>query len=126
MKNFDPTQHSLAIGGSLIPFDEATIEYDEDQNTMQVGTQGEQTRSKNLNKNATWTILLPQKNNANQILSALAIADTVFSLGFRDLEDGFVVAICPEGVIKKRPPLGYAKESAQLEWTFHGRTEITY
>ena len=126
MKNYDPSQHSLAIAGSLIPFDEATIEFDEDQNTIQTGTQGEATRSKNLNKNATWTILLPQKNNANQILSALAIADTVFSLGFRDLEDGFVVAICAEGVIKKKPALGYSKESSQLEWIFHGRTEINY
>ena len=126
LKTFDPSQHSLAIGGSLIEFDEVSIEYDEDLNTMQVGTKGEQTRSVNLNQNAAWSVTLQQKSSSNQLLSALMLTNAVISLGLLDLEDGLTTAGCAEGVVKKKPTLPYGKESAQIEWTFHGKTIVNY
>lgn len=122
-KTYDPEQVSLSIGGSLIGFDEVTIEFDEDQNTFAAGTQGEVTRTKNVNRLALWTVLLPQTHNSNDILSALAITDATFVCSILDLS-GTALAMTPEAAIVKRPPISRAKESGQNSWTFRGKTEL--
>ena len=122
-KTYDPSQVSLSIGGSLIDFDEVTVEFDEDQNTFTVGTQGEPTRTKNLNRLALWTILLPQTHTNNDVLAALAVADGVFICSLLDLS-GTAIAIASEAATVKMPPLGRAKESVQNSWTFRGKTEL--
>jgi hypothetical protein len=43
LKTYDPSEVSLAVSGNLIAFDEVRFGYEEDRNTISVGTQGEQT-----------------------------------------------------------------------------------
>jgi hypothetical protein len=123
MKTYDPEQVSLSIGGSLIDFNELTVEFDEDQNTFTSGTQGEATRTKNLNRLALWTVILPQTHSKNDILAALAITDATFICSVLDLS-GTALAMCAETAVVKSPPLGRAKEPGQNTWTFKGKTEL--
>lgn len=122
LKTYDPSQVSLAVSGKLIAFDDVKCGYTEDRNTISVGTQGEQTRTKNLNKNIQWTVLLPQTHGDNDVLAALALVDNAFVIGMRDAE-GTMVATSPEAVITKRPEVGRAKESGQNEWIIQGKGE---
>jgi hypothetical protein len=122
-KTYDPEQVSLSVGGFLINFDEVTVEFDEDQNTFTAGTHGEVTRTKNLNRLATWTILLPHTHSHNDILSALAITDATFVCSILDLS-GTALAIAPEVATMKRAAIGRTKESGQNTWTFKGKTEL--
>lgn len=123
LKTYDPSVVSLAVGGKLISFDDVKYGYTADRNTISVGTQGEQTRTKNLDKNIQWTILLPQTHGDNDVLAALALTDTPFVIGIRDAE-GTMVATSPEAVITKRPEIGRGKESGQNEWVIQGKGEI--
>jgi hypothetical protein len=123
LKTYDPSEVSLAVSGNLIAFDEVRFGYEEDRNTISVGTQGEQTRTKNLHKNIMFTILLPQTHGDNDVLAALALVDNAFVVGVRDAE-GTMVATSPEAVITKRPEISRAKEAGQNEWIIQGKGEI--
>lgn len=119
LKTYDPSEVSLAVGGNLIAFDDAKMVFNEDRNTLSAGTQGEVTRTVNLNAIMTCTILLPQTHSDNDVLAALAITNAAFVLGFRDA-NGTLVGTIPEGVITKRPEVGRAKEAGQNEWIVMG------
>ncbi len=123
LKTYDPEQDSLAIAGSLIDADEMTIEFDEDQNTFSTGVHGESTRTRNLNRVALWTIVLPQTHGHNDVLSALALADAPFVSSYIDLE-GTTLAMAAESVVIKRPPIGRVKEAGQNTWLIRGKTEV--
>lgn len=123
LKTYDPSEVSLAVAGKLIAFDDIKFAYLEDRNTLSAGTQGEVTRTKNLNKIIIWTLLLPQTHSDNDVLAALALVDNAFVIGARDA-NGTLIATSPEAVITKRPEVGRAKESGQNEWIFQGKGEI--
>jgi hypothetical protein len=123
MKTYDPSQVSLAISGNLIEFDEVTLGYVEDRNTLTAGTLGEVTRTKNLNKIIQWTITLPQTHSSNDVLAALAITDVPFVIGIRE-SGGNYVATSPEAVITKRPDTSRGKEAGTNEWMIQGKGEI--
>ncbi|MCK5610318.1 hypothetical protein KAR91_51070 [Candidatus Pacearchaeota archaeon] len=123
LKTYDPSEVSLAVSGKLIAFDDVKCGYIEDRNTVTAGTQGEVTRTINLNKIINWTILLPQTHGDNDVMAALAITNQAFVMGMRDA-NGTMVATSPEAVITKRPEIGRAKESAQNEWIIQGKGEI--
>lgn len=123
LKTYDPEQDSLAIGGALIDADDMTIEADEEQNTITTGTHGETTRTKNSNRVYLWTIILPQTHGHNDILSALRVTDVPFIASYIDLE-GTTLAMAPEAVIVKGPPIGRAKEAGQNTWLIRGKTEV--
>jgi hypothetical protein len=124
MKTYDPSQVSLAVAGNLVEFDEVRLGYVEERNTLISGTQGEVTRTKNLNKIIQWTIILPQTHGSNDVLAALAITDVPFVIGIREAGGGNLVATSPEAVITKRPDISRAKESATNEWLIQGKGEI--
>lgn len=123
LKTYDPSQVSLAIGGALIEFDEVAIEQEEDDNTLSAGTQGEVTRTKNLNKIALWTVTLPQTSSGNDVLSTLRLTNAAFVAGLLDIE-GTTVVSAPEAVITKGPPVSRGKESGQNAWQIKGKTEF--
>ena len=123
MKNYDPELNPLTIGGSLIPYDEGSIEYEEDENTFVAGTQGEVTATRNLNRIALWTITLPQTSSGNDILSALRITEAPFVAGLLDI-GGTTVVGCAEAKISKAPPVSRAKESGQNVWLIKGKTQM--
>lgn len=123
LKTYDPLEVSFAVSGKLIAFDDLKFSYVEDRNTLVAGTQGEVTRTVNLNKIITWTTLLPHTHGDNDVLAALALTNAAFVVGVRDA-NGTLVATSPEAVITKRPEIGRGKESGQNEWVIMGKGEI--
>lgn len=124
LKTYSPDDVSIVVGGFLVEsWDECNMEFDEDKNTLSVGTSGEATRVKNLNDLATITLILPQTSADNLQINSLAVADTVLSLSIIDM-GGTLVAIMPEGVIMKNAGFGFKKEDTPREWTFKGKATI--
>jgi hypothetical protein len=123
MKTYDPSQVSLAIAGNLVEFDEVRVGYVEERNTLTAGTQGEVTRTVNLNKIILWTVILPQTHSKNDVLAALAVTNDPFVIGIRE-SGGNYVATSPEAVITKRPDTSRGKESGTSEWMIQGKGEI--
>ena len=122
LKTYDPSQLSITIGGSLISdksWNTVAIARDEDSWTFSTGTNGEQTRTKNLNKLGTITLTLPQTSDANDILSAAELVGSPITCALID-KSGRTVVTMPQGTVMKPADTEFAKESGEREWMIKG------
>ncbi len=120
MKTYDPKEVAVIIGGAIIKsWNTVTVAMLEDQNTFSASTTGEPTRTKNANKLATITLVVPQASEDNAALSTLLIADTVIPCSVIDTA-GNSLHVMAEGVIVKSPDAEYAKEDGEREWVITG------
>ena len=119
MRNYDPNEVSLIVGGAIIAFDSMTLERDEDAFTYSAGTSGESTRTKNANVLATLTITLPQSSRSNDSLSLLYQAGEAVPVLIKD-NLGTTIAGMPLATASKLPAINFEKESTTREWMIKG------
>ena len=85
VKTYDPKEVAVIVGGQIIDgyadgtF--VTVERSEDSFSLQMGTDGEGTRSKSNNKSGKITIVLRQGAPSNAILSAFIQSDELNGSG---------------------------------------------
>jgi len=127
MKIYDPSEVDVLIG--MVPIsgfaeDEfISIAVDEDSFTTVTGVDGETTRSKAMNRNATVSVKLMQSSQANAYLSALHLLDLVTPGGagivpvlIKD-KQGTSLFECATSFIVKFPDQPYAKAAGPREWS---------
>ena len=120
VKTYDPGQVSLIVGGTIIKsWNKIQVAKDEDSWTFSAGTQGEVTRTKNLNRLGTITVTLPQASQDNASLSAFSISDALLSCIVKDAS-GASLHVMPEGTVVKPADSEYGKEAGEREWAIKG------
>jgi len=106
------------------PDDFVSIERNSDSFSLQVGADGESTRSKSNDRSARITVTLMQSSSANAALATLLAADenapggaSVLPLQIKD-SSGFSLHAAEKAWIVKPPVSAYGKESGTREWVF--------
>ena len=132
VKTYDPANVSAIYG--TIPIsgyseDSAiTVEHDEDDWTLQMGVDGEGTRSKTSNRSATVTISLMQSSATNDLLSAERELDinTPGGTGGKPFiikdNSGTTLFSMETAWIQKPPTAELNREATAREWVF--RTDV--
>ncbi len=128
LKTYDPSHVSMFYGPiELQGFAQdaaITIEHDEDDWSLQVGVDGEGTRSKTSNKSATITASLMQSSVVNALLSAERELDinTPGGTGGHPLivkdNSGTSLFACETAWIQKPPTAELNREATAREWVF--------
>jgi hypothetical protein len=124
VKTYDPKKVSISYGGINIDgFAEGTkvtVDFNEDAWTLQVGVDGDGTRTKSNNRSARVTIQLMQSSDSNAALTALMETDRATNAGALPLlvKDGSGTSIHQaEGAwIVKSPASEYAITAGAREW----------
>lgn len=123
MKTYDPSQGILTIGGAIMAgWNGVTTEYDEDEWAFTPGTQGELTRTKNLSKLGTITVIFPQTHSNNMLMSGFQTAGSLIVCAFMD-KSGLSLATMGKGTVVKQATSEFAKESGEREWQIKGNIE---
>ncbi len=125
-RNYDPLQVSFSFMGARISgyCDDTFIEVEreEDAFTKHVGSLGDVTRVRNLNRSGSVTLTLMAEAPSNDILTALAIADEQFGEEFGPLlimdHNGNMEVFSSTAWIKKMPKIERGKESGTVVWEF--------
>ena len=122
---YDPKQVAVIIGAFEISgFSEGSVvsvEYDEDAFSLQIGADGEGTRSKSNNRSATISIKTMQSSDSNTILDAFRKADEygnagTFPLMIKD-GSGDSLHAAETAWIQKAPSATYDVTATEREWT---------
>lgn len=124
LNTYNPKEVAIIVGGNIIDgFADGTfinVERDEDSYTLQVGSDGEATRSKNNNLSGTVTLTLRQGSPSNAILSALAQQDELNGSGIVPLlvkdNSGSSIHSAETAWIQKPSAAEYGRESGSREW----------
>lgn len=124
LKTYDFKQVAVIVGGSLITGfaegDAITVEHDEDDWSLQVGAEGDATRSKSNNKAGKITLRLQQASESNLILDGYRKADLLSNAGTLPVmvKDGSGNSLhtAEQAWIVKPPSAGFGMESADREW----------
>lgn len=125
-KNYDPFRVVLSFKGiSIQGFMDGTFiqaERTEDAFTMQTGAHGDVTRVRSRNRTATVTATLQAASPTNDLLSAVALEDELFGLGFGSLMikdlNGTTLAQASTAWIRKLPAAEFAVDASGREWMF--------
>lgn len=124
LTTYDPKQVTVIIAGQIISgFAEDTfveVVRNEDMFTLQVGADGDATRSRSNNKSGRLTVTLRQGSPSNEVLSALAAADEVAgggvtSFAVRDNSGTSVHGALTAWIVKAADST-YARESGDRVW----------
>ncbi len=125
LRVYDPKQITLIFGptGQITGFADGTfvtVEKNEDAFSLQIGTDGDGTRSKSNNQSGRITISLMQSSPANDVLSLIHNADLelgsgVFPLFIKDLQ-GNSIFEASQAWITRFPSAGYGREAEAREW----------
>jgi hypothetical protein len=119
-KTYDPGQVCLTLGASIIQqWDAINVSRAEDSWTFITGTNGEVTRTKNLNKLGSIKVTLPQTSTDNDKISASQVAGSLISCALID-KSGTTIVTMPAGTVVKPADIDEEKESKQREWTITG------
>lgn len=131
-KSYDLTNVSMFFGviemGGYGADAAISIEHDEDDWALAVGTDGEGTRSKMSNGSATITVTLMQSSVVNDLLSAERTLDknTPGGTGGKPIivkdNNGTSLFTAETGWIQKGPTAELNREATSREWTF--RTDL--
>lgn len=124
MHSYDPKNVKLVFGPVLVEgFAEGSfvnVEYNEDQFTLQVGSDGESSRSKRNNNSARLTVQLMPGAAANAALSAILSADKaagagIFPVALTDLSTGTTFAGANAWLVRD-PGYDFQTEAQPREW----------
>ena len=126
MQTFDFKKVALVIGGRLITgFAEGeaiTVERDEDTWTLQVGSDGEATRSKSNNRAGKVTFRVKGASTANAILTGFIKADELNNGGLIPMmlkdNSGASLYSAEQGYLVKPPSAGYGAEETEREYVY--------
>ncbi len=124
MRTYNPEEVALLVGASLLTgWNNVRIGRAEDGAMFSVGTQGEVTRTINLNKLGSFVVTMQQSSLDNEFLSYLEISKAAIPCSVID-KSGTTVAIIDFGTVIKIPDSDVGKEAGTREWTITG--EMTY
>lgn len=126
-KVYNPKEVTIIFGPVIVTgFADGTflsVDFNEDAFTLQVGTDGEGTRSKSNNDSATIAFTLMQSSDSNDLLSALhnidkntPSGDGIVPLLIKDLQ-GSSLYTAETAWIRKAPTSEFAREAGPREWT---------
>lgn len=125
-KVYNPKEVVIIFGPIIVTgFADGTflsVEFNEDAFTLQVGTDGEGTRSKSNNESGRATFTLMQSSDSNDLLSALhgvdkstPSGDGIVPLLIKDLQ-GTSLHSAETAWIVKGPTNEYGREAGPREW----------
>lgn len=124
MKTYDPSKIVMTLG-SIIVSGYADGEFvkasrDADAFTKVVGTDGEVTRTRSLNRAGSATFTLAQTSATSDLLAALAAVDEADGVGvvpllIKDL-NGATLFAAGEAWVRKVPEIGFGKDQTPREW----------
>lgn len=131
---YDTNKILVVFGGyTLDGFAEdskVTVEYNEDSWTLQIGVDGEGTRSKVNNRSGKVTVRLRQTADSNAILSGLAESDRLTNAGALPLmvkdAGGDSLHLAETAWIVRIPSAEYAAEAGEREWVFETDVLVTF
>jgi hypothetical protein len=126
VKVYNPKDVVIILGSIIVTgFADATflsVDFNEDSFTLQVGVDGEGTRSKSNNRSATATFTTMQSSDANDLLSALHALDInsgggdgIVPMLIKDLQ-GTSLYAAETAWIRKQPTSEFAREAGPREW----------
>lgn len=125
LKQYDPSQVTIIFGSIISGYADGSflsVERNEDSYTLQMGTDGEGTRSKSNNRSGRATFTLMQSSDSNDALSALHLLDEstpngdgVLPLLIKDLE-GRTIYEAEKAWIVKSPTSEFDREATSREW----------
>lgn len=123
-KTYDPSQVLLTFNGyNISGFADGTfvnVARDEDMWSLQMGTDGEGTRSKSNNRSGTVSFTLMQSSDSNDILSGFAAADELSNSGMGPLlvkdNSGRSLYAAENAWIQKLPDSEFGREATSREW----------
>lgn len=124
MKTYDPKQVVLIVGGVQITgFADGTfitVRRNSDAWSLQMGVDGEGTRSKSNDKSGQIEVQLMQSSQSNGYLSNLALADELSNGGIvpamvKD-NGGSSLHAAEQIYVKKTPDADYAREAGPRVW----------
>jgi hypothetical protein len=120
-RTYDFKQTLVTFNGfQLTGLNSVKIERNEDAFTLEVGGDGETSRSKTNNRSARVTIEAMQVSNANNVLSVFANADELSNSGagplmIKDLTSGSKF-VAEQAWVVKVPEAGYEAAAGTREW----------
>lgn len=125
LRVYNPKEITMIFGptGQITGFADGTfltVEKNEDAFSLQIGTDGEGTRSKTNNNSGRITFSLMQSSPANDILSTIHTADLelssgVFPLFIKDL-NGNSLFEASQAWITRFPSSEFGREATSREW----------
>ncbi len=133
LKNYSPDEVSMSFKGiNITGIQDGTFieaERNEDAFTTHVGSNGDVTRTKNLNKTGKVTLTLMAESTTNDLLMALHSQDEILGTAYGVLQitdhNGAMRCEAAEAWIMKVPKAERAKESGSCVWVFEcARLEI--
>lgn len=124
VRQFDPKQVSITLGGKIITgFQDGSfiiVRMNEQAFQMKIGTDGEGTRVKTNNRSGQIQINLMQSSPSNDDLSSIALADQLANLGVRPFfmkdNTGTTVAAAATAWIQKLPDTEFSNEATGRQW----------
>lgn len=126
LQQYSPDRVKVTFAGfPLTGFMDGTfieVERSEDAYTMQVGSLGDVTRTRNLNLTGKITLTLMQHAPANDFLFSLLITDDIVEqspkpMQVKDLTNGMHCG-ASQAWIEKAPKIERGKESGSCQWVF--------
>lgn len=123
-KTYNPKKVAVIAGGFLMNgFADGTfvkVAFNNDQWTLQMGADGEGTRSKSNDFSAQVEITLMQSSDSNSILQGFWSSDSlsdsgVFPLLIKD-NSGRSLFVAEQAWVKKQPDAEFAKEAGPRVW----------
>jgi len=126
LSTYDAKQVSVIVDGIIVDgyADGAfvSIEQNEDQFSLQVGTDGDACRSKTNNRSGRITITLAQWSDSNILLSALHAGDVLSPSGDGIVpvlvmdKSGTTICAAEKAWIVKPPTVEFGREAGSREW----------
>lgn len=124
VKNYDPKQVAVIVGGKIISgFADGTfvkVERNEQAFNLKVGVDGEGTRAKSNNRSGKVTLTLMQSSLSNEVLSGFAILDETSGKGAVPLyvndKSGNSLFTALTAWVQKFADPEYAKEVMTRTW----------
>jgi hypothetical protein len=124
LKDFDPSQLSVIVGGQIISGladgESVKAEPNEDAVTLSIGSQGHGVRTHNANKSGKITLTLLHTSESNAVLQGFKVTDELskngtFPVLIRDNSGGDLIT-CSSGWIMKQASASFGKEATNKEW----------
>lgn len=125
-KNYDPGRVVMSFRGipvrGVMDGTFISVARAEDSFEMAVGAQGDVTRVRNRNRAGRVTLTLQQASPSNDLLSAVAVQDELFGLGFgplmiKDL-NGTTLVMAGVAWIVRPSDIEFADAATGREWMF--------
>ncbi len=125
-RNYDPSNVSFTFQGQTITgYQDGTFidaEREESGFTKHVGSRGDVTRTRNLNRTGKVTLTLMAAAPSNDVLQSIADTDEQFGLGTGTLQimdhNGTMEFHASIAWIMKQPKIDRAKETGATVWVF--------